>query len=137
MKNHMAAGEPTGFKEAFLSGRKIHTIRLNEKDYFKSGDTLSIRQWKDKPYASKQVEIGVRTIHIEPIIMVAGNGKMHSCNIPEGQGNDINVDWTDLAANDGLDSSDFFDWFFPNGNGIFTGDILHFTDFRYNNATKG
>ncbi|WP_233247057.1 hypothetical protein [Prevotella sp. oral taxon 376] len=62
--NHSKAGMPTDFKEKFLKGEKIHTIRLNYPLWEKRIEevqggkaVLSIRQWAGKPGHSKQIEI--------------------------------------------------------------------------------
>ena len=66
-KTHNRAGEPTGFSDKLASGKKIHTIRrnydlwrLNAEKMQRGGYALSIRQWIDKPYRSKQREIHVQ-----------------------------------------------------------------------------
>ena len=131
MKGHFREGEATFFKSKFIEGSKKHTIRANEKGYFKDGEILSVRQWKDKPYASKQVEIGITPpICLEPIEMEAHRGNMTLCQTVVG-GVVTKIDWEELALHDGLDRGEFFDWFFPKGFGTFNGDILHFTDKRY------
>ena len=57
-------GEETHFKDKFLSGEKIHTIRANYplwekriKEVQEGKAILSIREWSGKPYRSKQVVI--------------------------------------------------------------------------------
>jgi len=130
MKGHYREGEATNFKYKFLEGSKIHTIRANKKGYFKDGEELSVREWSGKPYASKQVEIGTTTIGIENLIMSADNGQISGCRIQADNFCWV-CDWLDLAVNDGLGEGEFFDWFFPKGDGFFMGDILHFTNFRY------
>ena len=130
LSTHPRAGEPTGFKEAYQDGRKIHTIRANAKGYYKDGDTVSVRQWTGRPRASKQVEIGVSTIGLEPMAMNAITGRIDLCSV-----NGSFVDPVTIAHNDGLHLGTFYDWFFPRGRGafrgLFEGDILHFTEFRY------
>ena len=124
---HQRASEPTGFRQAFLEGRKIHTIRANKKGYLKDGDVVSIRQWSGKPYASKQevIKDGVK-IGVEPVTMSV------FCGIRNANINGATVAMEDLAFSDGLPMSDFVDWFFYDDiNDIFTGSIIHFTDFRY------
>ena len=36
-----------------------------------------------------------------------------------------------LIKNDGLTRQQFYDWFFPNKNEVWSGQIIHWTDFRY------
>jgi len=115
---HPRAGKPTGFRDKFEAGEKIHTIRANAKKYFKDGDVVSIREWSGRPYGSgsKQVVImdGVR-IGVEPVVL-------HRIDIDAA-----------VARNDGLSMMDFRWWFFSHHSAPmeFAGDILHFTDFRY------
>ena len=125
---HPRAGEPTGFADAFLSGQKIHTIRANEKGYYKPGDIVSVRQWSGKPYASKQetLQDGVR-IGVVPVeifldsrgINVFVDGKMQYPTI--------------VALNDGLSTIDFYHWFNPRmlPNLTLNDSLIYFTDFRY------
>lgn len=58
---HPKCGMPTGFRELYEEGIKIHTIRANYPlwrqrfESIKDGEAcLSLRQWLGKPYASKQ-----------------------------------------------------------------------------------
>ena len=126
LATHPRSGESTGFKEAYQEGRKIHTIRANDNGYYKDGDTVSVRQWSGNPRASKQVEIGVSTIGLERVLLVSRNESDAGCLVVREQ-----VEIATVSHNDGLCRGDFFDWFFPRGSGVFEGDILHFTDFRY------
>ena len=52
---HPKAGQPTGFRASILAGRKIHTLR-NSAGNRNTGDIVSLREWQDKPYRSKQIE---------------------------------------------------------------------------------
>ena len=68
LKGHPRAGQPTGFREKFLKGEKVHTIRKNERGYFKDGDDLSVRAWSGAAYRSKQVEIcALKSCGVVPI----------------------------------------------------------------------
>jgi hypothetical protein len=125
-QTHYRHQEFTFFERKILAGEKIHTIRLNAKDYFKDGDEVSLRVWTGRPYHSRQREFAQVTIHLEPVDIVAHSDLSLECQVVGGV-----ADPLDLALHDGLDEDDFFDWFFPAGPGSFSGDILHFTDFRY------
>jgi hypothetical protein len=133
MKGHPRCGEATGFKDAVLQGKKIHTIRAGEYwrkviDMVNAGKAiLSVREWSGKPYASKQVEICQYTkLGLQEFEFKWGIG----CIEPFVDNNIINVDdFCDLAENDGLQKHDFLSWFkYPKP---FKGLIIHFTDFRY------
>ena len=125
LKGHPRAGEPTMFREKYESGEKIHTIRRNEKGYYKDGDIVSIRQWSGKPRHSKQeiigeCKIGLRHVHMwyrGYILTIRSDNRPLKC--------------CSIAENDGLNQFEFRDWFFPTGEGYLSGDIIHFTDFRY------
>ena len=85
LKQHTKAGEETAFKESFLNGKKIHTIRANYnlweariKEVQEGKAVLSIRQWSGLPYRSKQYEITelskktesvFRNLHLTKIVM--------------------------------------------------------------------
>lgn len=126
MKEHPRAGEETHFKEKFLAGEKIHTIRRNlplwqkRFEQINKGEAcLSIRQWTGKPYASKQVELKRLT-------------KEDGIGLQK-------YDWysfypassATLAHNDGLNLRDWQLWFQDVQEGTPLA-IIHFTKFRYN-----
>ncbi|MGL5912785.1 MAG: hypothetical protein ACRCZB_01370, partial [Bacteroidales bacterium] len=115
---------------------KIHTIRANYpfwekriKEVERGEACLSIRQWQDKPYRSKQVEIarltnadgvGIQRCYIRTFTV---GGVM----IPD---KDLSVNSFEVAENDGLTLDDFKKWF----DSYDLSDamaIIHFTKFRY------
>lgn len=139
-QTHSRRGESTGFSDKLTSGTKIHTIRrnydlwaLNAEKMQRGGYELSVRQWIDKPYRSKQREIhtqnepiGVERIRIDynanrDEIIVHVNGQF--------------VCAARIASNDGLSLDDFKDWFVGERRHkedyIFSGVVIHFTEFRY------
>ncbi len=124
--SHPRAGEETGFLEAAMSGKKIHTIRENTKGYYQDGDVVEIRQWSGKPYRSKQVRTGlVFKIGVEPVRlgMLRGHADFYDGNA-----------WSlrHVARKDGLSTEAFIDWFFPHGQKEpWIGCVIHFTNFRY------
>ena len=146
LTKHSKAGEPTNFREAFNAGQvfnrgseclylrpKLHTIRANYplwekriKEVQEGKAFLSVRQWTGKPYRSKQIEIarltaangvGIQKLEIFDLMRPAKvDGRL--------------VDLTDLAHNDGLSFSDWYDWF--SGYDVKKPmAIIHFTNFRY------
>lgn len=100
-----------------------------------SGYCLSIRQWSGRPYNSPQVEIA----HLDqPIGIQRIELHYHSENdtiTARIDGREwIDADCYEIAKNDGLNTTDFKEWFFgrhPKGDKVFHGVIIHFTDFRY------
>ncbi|MBI9055495.1 MAG: hypothetical protein JEY96_16855 [Bacteroidales bacterium] len=139
--NHYRAGSETFFKDALDLGIKIHTIRANYdlwakrvQDINDGKAYLSVRQWSDKPYRSKQVEIKqFFKLGIERISMQL---KKHQIKWLV-QNSTTPYFLHEVASNDGLEYNEFVDWFFPGfDNGEFEGAILHFTDFRYVDPNK-
>ena len=139
---HSRKGQPTGFKEKLESGDKRQTIRGNYDPWNaiaekmqRGGYCLSIRQWSGRPYNSPQVEIAQidKPIGIQRIEL-----NYHSENdtiTARIDGREwIDADCYEIAKNDGLNTTDFKEWFFgrnPKEDKVFRGVIIHFTDFRY------
>lgn len=129
-KGHIRQGENTEFKEKVLSGDKIHTIRTNYelwsqriKEVQNGEACISLRQWQDKPYRSKQIEIARLTkedgVGIETILLP-----------PMGQLHHVLDSYPELDSHDGLDRIDWLSWFeqAPRNQPL---PIIHFTPYRY------
>lgn len=156
---HHRKGEQTDFRTKFLTGqysneagtlgigvgekRKLHTIRANYDLWRKrfeqiaAGEAcLSIRQWTGKPYASKQVEIARLTredgIGMQ-LLCFAGNFSKKDRELHRPiVGGTKEVDYTQLAMNDGLSLQDWEDWFTYGDYDLREPMvIIHFTKFRY------
>lgn len=130
---HKQAGEETHFKEKFLSGEKLHTIRANYplwekriKEMQEGRAVLSIRQWTGKPYRSKQVEIATLTAEsgVDIQLMELTND-LSECIVGDHRHSYVSV-----AKNDGLHPADWLDWFscYDLSKPM---AIIHFTKFRY------
>lgn len=135
-KTHFRAGESTHFveniKRLFSNEcEKIHTIRTNyelwskrAKEINEGKAILSIRYWSDKPYNSKQVEIckleriGVEKLEDPTNFVFAPIGNKE-------------INWEEIAKNDGLSFEDFCEWFKVRTKKPMA--VIHFTDFRYCN----
>jgi hypothetical protein len=107
---HPRKGQPTGFRESILSGEKQHTIRAKAGNRF-DGDTISLRQWSGRPYASKQEQFALCEVMVRPIRLFGIVLR---------------------ARRDGLGASDFCYWFTA-GKSLevdFTGYIIHFLNVR-------
>lgn len=135
-QTHKRAGYPTGFVESLInpstektSSRKIHTIRSNFDLWEKraaqinSGEAiLSLRYWSGKPYNSPQVEfLQLETIGVEKL-----HNPKNGIFAPIGQSE---VNWEEVAENDGLSFVDFCEWFKHSTEEPMV--VIHFTDFRY------
>lgn len=145
---HPRAGEETFFKEKMLCGAlyrdaKIHTMRLNYDrwkmivDEVNAGRAiLSVRQWKGKPYNTKQEEFLqiTKNLGIQKVKTWVVAGKIFGGEVDirrEALVDDIRLSQPsifDLAHNDGLSRDDFESWF---GLKTFEGCILHFSRLRY------
>lgn len=135
-KTHKRSGQDTGFITSIKEGEKVHTIRGNYELWSKRFEKinegkafLSVRVWEGVPYNSNQREVlrfdKSHGIGIEKIIF---DDYLYGCQI---NGDRFSVNSEMIAENDGLNSSDFEEWF--KGYDL-TEEmaIIHFTDFRYN-----
>ena len=139
---HSRRGEPTDFASKLASGVKKHTIRknydlwkINAEKMERGKFYLSIRQWSGRPYKSPQVEIAQRNnpIGVQPIeLYYHADNDTITAKIDGREW--LDADCYTIAKNDGLSVQDFKEWFFgkdPYEDKVFTGVIIHFTDFRY------
>lgn len=133
-KTHAKAGRDTGFVQNIsklfsFENTKIHTIRANydlwnkrAKDINEGKAILSIRYWSEKPYNSKQVEI----CRLEKIGVEKLEDARNFVFAPiEGK----EVNWGEVAKNDGLTFEDFCEWFKVRSDKPMA--VIHFTNFRY------
>lgn len=158
--SHTKKGIPTNFKENLKSGAKITTIRRNYplwqkriKEIKNGKANLSIREWEDNPYKSKQLNICTLTcdnsIDIERFdfcmafpslyvdncikkpIKIKKNGMIKNLSFREKSL------LRKLAKNDGLSVKDFVEWF---KDYFFTDTfkpsysplaIIHFNNYKY------
>ena len=138
---HKRAGEETNFKEKFLNGEKIHTIRANYplwekriKEVQEGRAVLSVRQWTGKPYRSKQVEITTLTAEDEIGVQAARIVAGIYLKIIFGENFEhyfvSEEERTLLAKNDGLSLEDWKEWF-RSYDITKPLAIIHFTKFRY------
>ena len=147
-ESHTKAGRNTFFKEAITNGIegdhekyeyqhfKIHTVRNNYELWKKRIDEvnagkaiISIRQWTGKPYRSKQTEI--RQLNKAGIQKIRSMDDNFAYSVSD-KGNVLPIPLDLLSINDGLELSDFKEWF--KGSEPTPGNpmaIIHFTDFRY------
>ena len=121
-----------------LAGRKIHTIRADEKgqwaqkvaDINAGNKILCVREWTGRPYNSEQADIKqFVSVGLQDITITYGVDDEKPQAWVDGKPVPIET----LAKNDGLELPDFIEWFFGSvhtGN-VFKGKIIHFTDFRY------
>nr|DAJ04700.1 MAG TPA: hypothetical protein [Caudoviricetes sp.] len=161
---HSKKGKPTYFKEKLnntvcntrytisdidnteVKERKIHTIRTNFARWKHNigkiesgGFYLSIRQWSARAYNSPQEEIFQlhdSGIGCQRITMSYNPETKEVKAIIDGK---YTADVEQIAENDGMQTSEFLEWFFgknPTEKKLFSGVIIHFTPFRYGSDTN-
>lgn len=133
LSGHAKAGQPTNFRDKFLRGEKIHTIRADEKRYWEKAirevqegkAILSVREWSGQPYKSKQETIKDLTakdgVCCVPVFI--RNPRVTFENNPGGI-NFVSI----VSKNDGLSDVDFWEWF-KTAKGRFL--LIHFNKYRY------
>ena len=137
-KTHSKANHSTLFAINLMTGRKLHTIRDDDKglweqrikDVNEGYKVLCVREWMGAPYNSEQRDVKQYVkVGLQRLTMTYGVDD----DVPQAwvDGKEVSVET--LAANDGLRVPDFVEWFFgkTNKTNQFEGVILHFTDFRY------
>lgn len=162
-KDHFREGKETHFKGKVSYGQKKHTCRGNY-DYWKGqidkvidrGGVLSIREWIDKPYRSKQQvikEVPAEVVGVQKLSLSRRNvslSKLVGLDINTFQYtaeiDGVKVPLELLAENDGLSQNEFIDWFKPAFNRIerelkkegqssdlinIEFAVIHFTNYRY------
>jgi hypothetical protein len=125
---------------------KRHSIRAGSR--WKPGDMASLRVWSDKPYRSKQIEFAQVEVKKEWAIEIYQhkeywefklNGKKVGWDLPEQTNIDDFVD--QLAANDGLTTPDFLNWFSIHPKkqaSVFRGQVICWSDkIDYSPITTG
>lgn len=135
-KKNFPDKSPTGFVQKILSGQKIHSMRNGER--WKAGHyihmatgtrTANYNQFNiDRPDLQK-------CISTQKVFMTCS----YFSDITNE--NDLAISIDDrlllpdeidcLIKNDGLTLQRFIYWFFPDGNDIWIGQIIHWTNFKY------
>lgn len=120
---------PTNFKEKILSGEKIHSIRAGYR--WSLGMTIQMAygvRTKNYNQFNKERSGLDQCLGLQMIDMCFKSGMLS-----------IVVDGIYLGGesefllfkNDGLTATQFLNWFFPKGKGEFSGQIIHWTNFKY------
>ena len=137
-QTHSKKGINTLFAVNLFAGRKIHTIRTDEKELWEQkvadinagNKILCVREWTGRPYNSEQADIKqFVSVGLQDITITYGVDDEKPQAWVDGKPVPIET----LAKNDGLELPDFIEWFFGSvhtGN-VFKGKIIHFTDFLY------
>lgn len=128
----MILGFKIRFKERILKKIKIHTLRDDPTNRWKAGAKLHAfiharTKWMAKIFEGE-------CISTQQILMVMNDDRLH-VTVDRRRLNAKEIYC--LAINDGFDDvADLISWFFPVKNSIrirtmWTGKIIHWTDFKY------
>ena len=142
LSKHPKCGQSTNFKYMFEKHIKIHTIRSNYElwakrisEVMEGKAQLSIRQWSDKPYRSKQELLATLTkndgVGLQKLMFIPDANGNTTWNRYAIDGHYLSVPSLEtLANNDGLSLEDWKAWF---RDAKFDKPlaIIHFTGFRY------
>ena len=138
-KQRFADGHPTFFKERIMVSvgilpngwiipPKIHTIRSGNR--WKVGMTIQMGYGvRTKAYSQFNKGIdGLQICKSVQDIYMTYDGLIRI--IIDNKPMDKEI-IKKLIVNDGLNKHRFREWFFPKGENTFTGQIIHWTDFKY------
>lgn len=129
---------PTRFKEQILAsvgfstkeyGVKLHSIRAGKR--WKAGDTIhmayGVRTSQYEQF-NKGIDALSKCVSVQEIYMT-WNGKNLQMTVDDKY---LMQHWIELLIkNDGLTREQFISWFFPDGEGYFLGQIIHWTKLKY------
>lgn len=113
---------------ALYGSPKLHTMRQDQKNRWKSGNKIHFQIWKGKPYFSDTFRFAPILIckSVQKVeIKYSGFGVINV--IIDGRGLS-NKEIETLAKNDGFNNTeDFFSWF----DSDWKGNLIHWTDLKY------
>jgi hypothetical protein len=122
--NHVRLFQPR-FAKLIRQGKKFQTVRPVPKTrYPMAGDTIRLREWKEKPYRSKQLDLGLgRITAVCPVFI--------SATIMRESGQQLDAAAADAFAKaDGFsDYDDMATWFAINHALPFTGIVIRWKPF--------
>jgi hypothetical protein len=127
---HSKGGQLTKFMLKIWDNEKLHTFRANYELWVKRAENinaglaiLSVRQWTDKPYRSKQKQEFTQTkLTIQKAELIDNN----TMRI-DGKHYDLSDGY--IANNDGLSLNDFREWFKKYPKKPLA--LIHFTNLKY------
>ena len=129
-KTKFPNGKQTEFVPKILGGIKIHSLR--EGDRWKEGDYIhmatGVRTKEYKQFNTEKPHLQ-SCISVQEIF-ITYNGYLVEMTID----NKKYLNQTEvqrLIANDGLTEKQFLNWFFPKGKDEWSGQIIHWTDYKY------
>jgi len=128
-KTKFQDGTLTDFEKKILSGQKIHTFREGER--WKKGNSIQMATGVRTKYYNQfnkdRSDLG-KCISVQDTYMTLNYGEL-----------DVLIDDVQLPPfkheslfrNDGLTKDQFIKWFFPFGDDLWCGQIIHWTNFKY------
>lgn len=122
---------PTGFESKIITLEKIHSIRKGHR--WHPGMSIQMAfgvRTKNYRQFNKGIETLSKCIHVQDIFMTYERWGALEITV-----NDDNYllhsQIETLIKHDGLTRKQFIDWFFAKDTCEFSGQIIHWTDFKY------
>lgn len=116
------------------STEQLSVLEEENSRFARTGRSLCIRQWENKPYRSKQeaiLEVPATIVDVQKVVITQPS--INSLLPVNVDGREVPI--SEIAKNDGLSSTDFAEFFKPilkaSGEEALTFAIIHFTTFRY------
>lgn len=128
-KQKFPNGESTMFKELILMGNKIHSIRSGNR--WRAGMAIHMAygvRTKNYEQFNKDIPPLQKCISVQDVHIRFRNGFL-SISV---DGRELNPFYRQrVIRHDGLTRDEFINWFLPDIESSFTGQIIHWTHFKY------
>ena len=125
--NSFPWGGPTTFMADIISGAKVHTIRRDKTDRWKSGVVIS-HVIGNRTKSRSEFSTGECVSTQRVVIVFSQLGKVESVKVDGA----VISGWEVIAANDGLSILGFESFFYSMSfDGIYIGKIIHWTNLKY------
>ncbi len=129
-KEKFADGTLTEFEKKILAGTKIHSLRKGDR--WRAGMSIQmahgVRTKKYRVFNNNMERLQVCT-GVQDIFMTY-NGWALEITI-DGYYNSNASEINALIQNDGVNRQRFLNWFLPKGKDEWSGQIIHWTNFKY------
>ena len=148
-KKNFPDGTPTNFKSKIANGTmlnptapnfwlhlpegflyKIHSMREDQNDRWQAGKTIQMAygvRTKQYEQFNKGIEELEKCVSTQEVFMVYDSDIKINVDGKHLNATEIEM----LIKNDGLTRTQFLDWFFPKDVFVWSGKIIHWTNFRY------
>ncbi len=123
-------GQPTFFSAKIIDGLKIHTLRSGFR--WRAGlDIQMAHGVRTNHYEqfNKNIPKLQKCISVQDVFMTFNGWEIEITVDNRNYLSDSEID--KLIKNDGLTDEQFFEWFFPGKQDEWSGQIIHWTNFKY------